>query len=376
MVFDVDEPDPTPIAPLDPVVWPAAWLDDDAPARAMPAATPDHPDRRDDPAWDTYHRAFAALEDGDRARAYELVHGLVTAQPTHPAAVQARRIAALLGTEDADGQVHLTEPVAPVERKTGNARAELAVVQTGHGVAVGVELCALAGCQDNAALALALLGGTAGAVGTLALTDDLLPGVATAIDSGTVWGFVNGALAAGATGTDLSGPALALQGVGTLAGALVATRHPRAGAIAAMNSGGLWGLVLGLTAVGAFASQPDDRTFAVTSLVTLNLGLATGAAIGMLDPRLDRGDTLIYDVGGLAGLLVGTALVRGLGGASGDDAPEYAGAGIGALAGLGITAAILRVVDRGHRHPAVAQTYVVPAPDHAHGGVAGLSLRF
>src|SRR5690349_9569358 len=99
---------------------------------AIPAAAPDPNDR----AWILYHAAFSALAKGDKDTARARLEELVRTYPDHPVSVRALEALALLG---GSVSVKPDEPAPPDLRhevKSKSARAELALLQTIHGIAV------------------------------------------------------------------------------------------------------------------------------------------------------------------------------------------------------------------------------------------------
>jgi hypothetical protein len=211
----------------------------------------------------------------------------------------------------------LVPPLKPVElgeRNEAGARAQLALYQTLHGIGVGIELCALADCNDaKIVVSAATLGGLLG-LGTAlyATRNGITEGHARAIDTGTVWGFWQ-ALALSAVDSDnfsgrqwagiLLAGQLAGLGVGEAVGELV---KPRAGTVALADTAGTWAGVLTLLGHAATNFSASKNATWLSILALSDVGFALGAAGGQFI-QMSGGRTLIIDAGGIMGMLVGMA---------------------------------------------------------------------
>lgn len=320
-----------PSAPAPPPVAPAG---DTAAGMVAPPEAPPEVDPRNDEAWGLYHRAFAALAGDDRAGARAAVAELRARFPAHPATAQATHA---LGLDQA-------RPRAGRELPSQTARAELALFQSLHGIAVGVELCIAVECDSGEAIiGLALVGGAAGAVASLQARPT--SGQRALINSGTAWGAFNAAMLLVATEPDdASTVGLSLIG-GQAAGVGLALAlsgdAPTAGQVALTNSGGQW--TLALTGLGLVAADVDldSRQVATTLALAADAGLGAGAYLAWRMPRVSRAQTLVIDAAGIVGAVAG-----GAGGvmATGDveDRTTAGLAAVGAAIGLGAAAYFTR----------------------------------
>jgi uncharacterized membrane protein YeaQ/YmgE (transglycosylase-associated protein family) len=195
-------------------------------------------------------------------------------------------------------------------------RAELALFSTLYGVYVAGATAILTEVNDGRVLAsMLLVGGAGGLGGSLWLTREgpMSSGRANAIDSATLWGGVNGTVIGvlgNANFRSATGISLASTAAGMITTALL-TRDaaPRAGRVAAANSGGIWGAAVG----GLFCALtfPDDPSFKAvlgTVLVAADGGLALGWWLGDRY-RVSRERALLIDAGAVVGFLAGSAAV-------------------------------------------------------------------
>jgi len=194
-----------------------------------------------------------------------------------------------------------------------SARAELATVQTLAGAAVGVELCAIAGCDSARAWAGAtLLGASAGLGASMFTTRDGIPqGRAQAVNTGTLFGAWTGLALfvtfpdSAQTGKGAAAAALGGQLLG--AGAGLALDHVFAlteGEVSLAGSAALWTGVGSLLAAAALnPDNVDDHTlrrFYGTTLALTGLALAGGGYLARMD-GVSRGRALLVDAGAIAG---------------------------------------------------------------------------
>jgi hypothetical protein len=313
---------------------------DDAASRPAPPpdpapAPPPSVDARDDEAWQLYHQAFAALARDDRAAARRAAAELRGRFPAHPATAQA--------TQAIDAPV-APRPRGGRERPDQASRAELALFQTFHGAAVGVELCVVAECDSGEAyIGLALLGGAGGAA--LSLRARPTPGQRALVNSGTAWGAFNAAMVLVATQPD-DAPAFGLtllagQGAGVGLALLLSGDAPSAGQVALANSGGQW--TLALTGLGLVAADVDldERQVATTLALAADAGIGLGAYLAWQRPQVSRAQTLVIDAAGIVGAVAGGAggvMITG-------DVEDRSTAGLaaaGAALGLGAAAYLTR----------------------------------
>lgn len=302
-----------------------------------------------DPAWSLYHAAFSAVAKGEREVARARLADLVERYPDHPVAVRAIEALALLegktGVPDVD--VRLDKPAPPDlrhEGKSKSARAELALVQTIHGIAIGVELCMIATCDDPGAfVGTILIGATAGVLGSIFLTrDGITDGQRATANSGTLWGAWNGAMllaimendgggeSVETAGLVLAGTQLAGLGAGVLVGQ---TLKPTDGQVALANTCGLWTGVVTLFAHETFEIDFSSNDLLTALLITTDGALLAGAYLGKRYP-MSRGRTLVIDAGGVVGMMAGFGLVTLIQGEDADAQLAF-GAGLtGTIVGL------------------------------------------
>lgn len=371
------------------------------PARptAAPAAAPATPaaDPRSDAGWQLYHDTFAALMHGERTRARDLASALLRDHPDHPATriIRGAHLGLAPGTVDdraavaqrpEDGSASGPGGAGPdgedrEDREdrdvpSSGARAELALFQSLHGVAVGIEACIALKCDSGESfLGIALAGGAAGGLISVNL-HDLTPGQRALLNSGTAWGAANATLLLIAKGSsDASNIALTLiagQGAGLLGGALLFNLHPMAGQVALANSGGEWSGVLTGLAFAALGSHASNQDRAITAVVAIDAGIAAGAYLASRWPRVSRAQTLVIDAGGIVGTIGGGGLGVLISGDAGDRTTPGIAA-VGAVIGLGAAAYFTR--DWNDDGASSVHAYVAP-PEHGRGGIAGVGFRW
>ncbi len=328
-------------------------------------------DPRSDAAWQLYHDAFAALMQGEPARARDLASTLLREYPDHPATnlVRGAHLGLAPGAIDEVQAQHDSRETA-----SRGAKAELALFQSLHGIALGIEACFVLNCDSGEAyFGLALAGGAAGAIIPISL-GELTSGERALLNSGTAWGAVNaGLLLAAMSDPDEQTFGLTLiggQGAGLILGASLTALHPTAGQVGLANSGGEWlGVVstLTITAAGIHAS---DRDRALAAMVAVDAGLAGGAYLASRWPRVSRAQTLVIDAGGIVGAVGGAAAAIIVSGHS-DERPTAGFAAAGAVLGIAATAYFTR--DWSDGSASSLHTYVMP-PERGRGGVAGIGF--
>lgn len=371
------EPAPIAAPPIRPTAEPAA-------APATPAADP-----RSDAGWQLYHDTFAALMHGERTRARDLASALLRDHPDHPATRIIRGAHLGLAPGAVDDRAALaqrpeggTAAAADGEDRedrdvpSNGARAELALFQSLHGVALGIEACIALECDSGGAfLGIALAGGAAGGLISVNLRD-LTPGQRALLNSGTAWGAANATLLLIAKDPhEASAAALTLiagQGAGLLGGALLFNLHPTAGQVALANSGGEWsGVLTGLT-FAALDSHASNQDRAVTAMVAIDAGIAAGAYLASRWPWVSRAQTLVIDAGGIVGTIGGGGIGVLISGNAGDRTTPGIAA-VGAVIGLGAAAYFTR--DWNDDAASSVHAYVAP-PEHGRGGIAGVGFRW
>jgi hypothetical protein len=340
------------------------------PAASPPAvAGPVAADARSDAGWQLYHDAFAALMQGERARASELASALLRTHPEHPATRLVR--SAPLGLAPGGLGEPLEAPGGGGEGPSRNARAELALFQGLHGMALGVELCIVAQCDSaGAVFGLALLGAGLGTFASLGVPE-VTSGKRALLNSGTAWGAVNAGLLLVGRDVDeetFAGVLMAGQGIGLAVGGGLFRIEPTAGQVALANSGGQWAGVLTALTLDAAGAELGDSELATSVLIAADAGIVAGGYLASRWPRVSRAQTLVVDAAGIAGVVGGGGLGIVLSGDSADRATS-AFAAVGGLVGLGAAAYLTR--DWTSSSGGALQTYVLPA-ERGRGGVAGL----
>jgi hypothetical protein len=330
-----------------------------ATAQPVPDATP-APQPREDPAWQRYHHAFELLAQGDRDGARAEVAALQQLHPDHPATRQA----VIAIASNAPGTRDEPRPrVLLAEEPTKGAQAELALFQGLHGIAVGIELCMIADCDDpEPYVGLGLLGGIAGA--SLSLSrDNIRPGTRALVNSGTVWGTFNaGMILIRADPESISSVGLGLlagQGLGIGAAIALEAKRPTAGQVALANSGGQWTLALTGLMLATFQPDIDGNNVPIVLMAAGDAGIGVGAYLASRYPWVSRAQTLVIDAGGIVGGVAGGGIGVMLSG-SVEDRTTYAAAAAGVVIGLGAAAYLTR---NWRNDDAVAmRTTLAPAP--------------
>lgn len=340
-------------------------------APGRPPAPPDV--RRGDAVWRLYDQAFESLAQADRRRAARLLDDVVRLFPNHPAAAPADAILRRLNEPSVMPGAGVMEATRDGPA-TAFSRAELAVIQTIHGVVLGGEACALIECNSAPAIGgLLLLGGGAGLAGSLLLSrDGITPGHTAAVNAGTVWGgtltlnlmlTASDGLERGHIAGIMAGQLLGL-GVGHLAWKLT---HASAGDVSLASSGGLWlgylGLMVNLLATGD--DGPDGRRITGTFFGAGLGGLVLGGLVAHYVP-MSRGRVFVIDGGGIVGTLAGFAVSLLF---SAEEKSAVIAPTLGAVAGLGLTAFLTRDWDA----PDVPGVtfFVVPSEGGANVGFGG-----
>jgi hypothetical protein len=332
---------PLPLAGLFLLVSTAALAQSSAPLSSPPLPS------ASDPCAATeadYTAGFNALVRGEDEQALAALERVLAACPTHPYASEFARLArARLGPGAKLAEASLLGP----ERPSGFARGSLVVWQTLHGGVQGALLCAIADCDGRAFIGGSLAGAALGATASWLLTrEGITSGQAAVINSGTTWGVWYGIAAFSVfemDDTEDYATMMASMAGFTVAG--VALSHfasPNAGQVSMANSGGLWAGVVSALFLITMDDGETETFFAIESVVT-GVGLTTFALLSRSFP-VSRGRVLLIDSGGILGGLLGAASVA-LIHPDGDGDPIAIGAGVGALAGLGLAAWLTRDFD-------------------------------
>jgi hypothetical protein len=297
-----------------------------------------------DEAWALFDRALAAQAAGNLSEAQQALNEVFEQHPDHELAPRARRMYEGMQVAIPAPPLRSAAPSLLDEQPSGRARAELAIFQTLHGMALGAEACVLMDCDAiEPILLLPMLGGGLGLTASILLTrDGIRPGEALAINSGLTWGFGNalmfelGRSLGDASAQSMTGIFMAGQAVGVGTGVLINhLTDATEGQIALATSVGLWTGVTAFFTIGA-ASDFDVSTRALlwTTMALADLGLVAGAMWASQRPPMSRGRTLVIDASAALGALVGTGLPV-IGGAESLTA-VFAGGVIGVLGGWGL----------------------------------------
>jgi hypothetical protein len=307
-----------------------------------------------DSAWRLYHLAFAALAGGRHAESKEILEHIARAYPDHPAAQRAVELIERLSR-------HEPPPLAKAEKRlrhegegrdgppTGLARAELFLVQTVNGIAIGLESCIALECDDARTVgAFLVVGGGAALTLSLVLTQDgIMPGHTSALNAGTVWGAADALFLTAATqGNDTDEALPAALVVGQLAGLgageiLWRTIRPSAGDVSLASSIGLWSGVLTFFVLGALEFEVSSEAGFGSLLAVTNLGLLGGAWLASEVP-MSRAHVLVIDGGGVIGTLLGAGSALVLGGNDLGAAGFFTATTIGMIGGLSLAAYLTR----------------------------------
>ena len=335
-----------------------------------------------DPAWDAYHEAALDLARGALTQARSRLVVLIADFGDHPAAFRGRK---LLEAMDGEGFAQQDpEPPPDVfdgpERPTALARAELVAGQTISGFGLGLEFCGLIDCGDARAWVGSVLGfGAAGALGSLVLSrSGVTPGRATLLNSATAWGLANGFALLGATTPNnfaaggfatLMVTQLAGLGVGEL---IYRFTEPTSGDVSMVNSVALWSLAATATIHG-IAQTGNSRVVFTSLLIIGDAALIGGAFLAQAYP-MSRGRTLLIDLSGILGTLVGAGVVLVAAGNDVTGTGVAVGALGGMLVGLGGGAYLTRNWDKPDDESSVsAQLNLQPVEG---GAILGLGGRF
>ena len=374
-----DAPAPAPDAPAP--APPAA----EPPTTTAPPAPPAEPrppeltlpslyEARDDAAWQLYHDAFGALLRGKRTRAGRLAARLGRDHAGHPAAELVARSPLALAAAGPERR-------AGREAPSQGASAELALFQTLHGLALGIEICVVLECDSpEAYFGLSLAGAGAAAITSLKVLEEVTPGQRALLNSGTVWGAFNALMLILASHPDDEETAalgmIGGQAAGLAAGSLRFRYRPTAGQVALANTGGQWGATLMWLALVTASADPSDAERGVSLMLAADVGLGVGAYLARQQPRISRAQTLVIDAGGLVGMVGGGGIGVLIGGEIGDRAVAGAAA-VGAAIGLGAAAYFTRNWgeadgDDDDDDGGGARTILMPA-EHGRGGLLGVA---
>lgn len=370
-----------------------------------------HPDQQpeqqplaplEDPAWQLYQQAFVETLRGHQNAAENLLNQLIQEYPRHEAVPLVHRILAVMSLVQAEQpsveQDQQPEPaqtptesvadqkpkpsqertLANGETTNAQARAELAIFQTIHGLGVGLETCLFLECDDPRPVFAALtVGAGLGLAGSLYFSrDGVTAGQASSYNTGTTWGFWSGLALANTLdletkafiGTLLGGQAIGLGGA-ALAWHLF---EPTAGTVSFASSGALWATVITTFIHGTTGFEASRELLWGSLLAAAPLGLVTGALLANEFP-MTRGRALVIDSGGILGALVGFAsyvLIAG-GGDEPDGKAAMASGLAGTVAGLGIATYFSRHWD--FEDETSTQLFINPTDG---GALVGLGGKF
>lgn len=292
-----------------------------------------------DEAWSLYADAYEATLSGDQPKATALLERLKREYPDHEAAIRASQAQKL-----APPPQHVTAyrdlgEVLRDEEPVPLARAELAIIQTFNGIGAGLNTCGVLTCSGlRPYVVSAMLGGGAGLAASLYLSrDGITQGHALAVNSGSVWGAAQAFLLSQAFSSgEQARSALLLAGQlgGTAIGHYAwSTFGPGAGDVSAMNSGGIWAMVLNLLVQSAAQANLSNSAYYGTMIAAADLGLIGGGILASYVP-MSRSRTLVIDAGGILGMLVGFGANLLIEGTSPTDRTFFGLGALGAAAGL------------------------------------------
>ena len=192
--------------------------------------------------------------------------------------------------------------------------------QTVHGLIVGLEVCAIAECEDFRVFGPVLAVGTLGGlIGSIVYSDDgISSGRAAAINTGTVFGFGHGALLAFAfeagSPREVSASLLAGQLVGTIAGGALWDRHGKPSLDDMAFAAGFGALSLYATGPGWAGDEETSQLVRGLSAIAIMDGAITTAWIVRKELPMSWGRGGIIAVSGFAGAFGGLgvdALIEG-----------------------------------------------------------------
>jgi hypothetical protein len=300
-----------------------------------------------DSAGVLFRQGVDLFATGRSADAAVMFRTVLDVCPTHPEAAQMHRLAseraAVNGGAVAPGMSGATMmppppnapsgasiplPVLPPqgpEDPTASGRAELVAGQTLNGITAGALVCVAAQCPAAVGVGSAILGGVGVLVGTLLPTGDGYSAWrAQAINTGTLFGYWEGAMLATALGANssFSGPAFgAVMLVGGVLGTGVGVAagyglRANPGLLAIANSSAMWTgamsawLAIAFTNGNVFSTPSGGTALAVTEMIAPLVGFGAMSLFGG-GLRMSRSRALIIDLaatggaglGGLAGLM-------------------------------------------------------------------------
>lgn len=215
----------------------------------------------------------------------------------------------------ADDELALVVTMKPPRPKNG--KLELLISSTAMSISEGGLLGSTFADSDAAIIATSLgLGAADFILSYFVLPSELPMGTTSAMLGGRLWGGIEGSLIAsslpgvGLANVSLSGSILATVGGSIafeIAAGFIAHRIDlSAGDAAVINSGGIWGCVLGGLTVVTFP-EIDKSVDGPVVLIGLNLGLIGGAVLSNY-VEWTRGHAALIDLAGVAGLAGGLAL--------------------------------------------------------------------
>jgi len=313
-----------------------------------------------DPGWTEYDRAFREAAAGDVYTARSRLRQLEASWPGHPAVARAaalmRRLEPRRDDPDAISRV---------------ARSELVFWSTLGGASLALNLCAAIDCSTDREYAgvYTLSMGGALAASLFATRRGVRQGEAQLYNSAQTWGAWNALLINDgfAETSKEAGFSIAMQLGGLAAGiGLWQLWRPTQGDVALTNTFLLWGSMLTLWGeLAADLDEPSLRGVIIGGDVALLLGAVVSRAV-----EVSRGRTLLIDVGGVLGTMVG-----GLAAAAADsDSDGGVALILGTTAGLGLALLATRSWDK----PAAVQLTpaVIEGPSRSRGYGFSAGLAF
>jgi hypothetical protein len=314
-------------------------------AHAQPATDPVEPKFPDaiqpppgfdiDPAWAAYDSAFRDAAAGDVKLARSRLKEIVARWPNHPALPRVQALLGRLGSR------------AKGSNATSNvARGEFVFWTTLGGVSLAANLCEALDCTTDREYAgvYTLTIGSALGLSLFGTRRGIHQGEAQLYNSAQTWAAWN-ALLVNDGFPETSGEAsvaIAMQLGGLAAGlGLWQAWRPTQGDVALTNSFLLWGTMMTLWGYVAADEEPTLRSVIAAGDVAILVG-----ALVSREVRMSRGRTLLIDIGGVLGTLVGGLIGTSVSSQSTNETGLGVALMLGTGAGLGIAFVATRDWDK------------------------------
>jgi hypothetical protein len=285
---------------------------------------------QDDEAWAAYDRAFVLLAEGKSEEARVVLDALRQRWPAHPAAARAAERLAALDEESPDDLGPATVGPTP----STAARGELILWMTLAGIQLGATAC-IDRCDTDRQWVGTIMGttGAAMALSVAATHRGIYQGQAQLYNSAMSWGSWNalGINDGFAEDAGEAGVSIAAQLGGLAAGiGLWEAWRPTQGDVALTNTVFAWSTLLALLGHLAFDVEPTLPEMVVIGDAALLAGALLSSKV-----KMSRGRTLLIDVGGILGMMLGGLIAA----ASDDDQTAGAAMLLSGAVGLGVATA-------------------------------------